>query len=924
MPNDSRSARSGRFVSKAVVEAAIQHADADGSGDPAGSEPPVRLEDLQIKVPRKPRTGVSDAFGKRAKAKIDRLAKDLEAERLRSKQLAEAIEANRLAHATAMNQHEAKLKALEPELALMKRNLRDTKFELIAARAKGRAQAAGAVDRVRAKANAKLQDERVEREKAVARLKDEARQQREDARQTALQLSKALAIKQKEQQQAKENSEQLISAVELKLTESRTREAEQEQLLTQKHQELQGLIKGEAQLKRQQALLKKKLSNKASSSSQAPHREGKQLVQRQPVKTSVPPISEDSDVSEKRRRYDYIRNQSLRLKAHFTDLYLDGPCGETVLETLTYFLDHNLKFAADLFLELELPQAIEQEVVTALQSWWTPEKAAALRHQTGMTWDGYRLLSSSYMKARDVETMKKVDIELPYGNSPPQMPKTWKVWKYESELVEAFGLTESEDGLAAWVDVIKVLELRLNAIDEQSIPARIKIFFGADAFRLYKQNSVKAVMCVVRPMVERRDNDGRRLQGWNIQSVDNCVKLALYEGSDSYLELCTKGSQVQIQLQKLRTSGLLVHSIPRSIHLGLFGDLSFLASVLGSCGLSSNHPCVGCDVHKDHLAKTEEEFIALGLPLPQAMTRLRRNKLSHSFGEEYGITEPYECEGCKLLINEHGQHPPQTKAQISAYYAQHFGQVHGRPPLQQVESEDVIACSMHGRHNIRGNTWYATVGQNLYSAAKVKEVNRILAEDWKMKRHTVKPVDAKKGPLKDAAIVFNGPEGEMVDKRINEVLDVVDANRIVADELWRVQAELFECYRTVEYDPSKWSDLAEKAKKLAIDYRDIFISLTSANDVIVSMHYAIWHWPQNIKDHGSLCHTDAQSLEASNQEAKNFGRKRSSRQTKYTTKTGLRTRGRMAQSMARFVSKQVHLVKDSRSKESKKHIKKLE
>ena len=923
MPNDSRSAKSGRFVSKAVVEAALEHAAADGSGDPAGSEPPVRLEDLQIKVPRKPRTAASDAFGKRAKAKIDRLAKDLEAERVRSKQLAEIIEANRIAHATSLNEQVAKLQALEPQLELLKRKNREANLSLISARAQANTKAAGALDRARSKADAKLQDERAARQKEIARLKDEARAQREASRQSALQVSKALAASDKEKQMANDRAKQVIASIESRLTESRSREAELQHLLDQKDQEIHERAKDEAKLKRQQNLLQKKLGTTKA----APRNEAKKLVPRKLVRSSVPPVEDNNNTSQVRRRYDYIRNQSLRLKAHFANLYLDGPCGETVLETLAYFLDHNHKFASDLFLELELPQAIEQEVVAALQAWWTTEKAAALRHQTGMTWDGYRLLSASYMKSRDLETMKKVDIELPYGNSPPQIPKTWKVIKYEKELVDEFGLTESSDGIAAWIDLIKVLEFRLDAIPEEFFPLttlKIKMFFGADAFRLYKQNSVKAVMCVVRPMIERRDADAKRLQGWNLQSADNCVKLALYEGGDSYLELCTKGSQVQVQLQKLKTEGVTVRGIPRSIHLGLFGDLSFLASVLGSCGLSSNHPCVGCDVHKDHLAKTEEEFKALGLPLPQALTRLRRNKLSHSFGEEYGITKPYECEGCKLLISEHGQHPPETKTEISNYYAQHFGQVHGRPPLQQVESEDVIACSMHGRHNIRGNTWYATVGQNLYSAAKVTEVNRILHEEWRMKRHTVKQVDTKKGPLKDAAIVFNGPEGEVVDRRINEVLEVVDANKIVADELWRVQAELFECYRTVEYDPSKWSDLAEKAKKLAIDYRDIFISLTSANDVIVSMHFAIWHWPQNIKDHGSLCHTDAQSLEASNQEAKNFGRKKSNRQTKYTTKTGLETRGRMAQTMARFVSKQFHLVKDAKPKESKKHIKSSE
>ena len=116
----------------------------------------------------------------------------------------------------------------------------------------------------------------------------------------------------------------------------------------------------------------------------------------------------------------------------------------------------------------------------------------------------------------------------------------------------------------------------------------------------------------------------------------------------------------------------------------------------------------------------------------------------------------------------------------------------------------------------------------------------------------------------------------------------------MADALWDIKGQLFDCYSTVEYDRSKWAALVDRAQALAIQYRDLFVAMTSANDVTITMHYAIWHWPQNIRDHGSLCQTDAQSLEASNQEAKNFGKKKSNRQTKYTTKTGHETRGRMA------------------------------
>ena len=279
----------------------------------------------------------------------------------------------------------------------------------------------------------------------VARLKGQARQEREQARQEAMRHSKALAESARQVQEEKENAANMHETYVQRLQTFQAEDVVQKNLLSEKDKQLQRNAQAERQLKRKQATMQKKLEEVRSNS---------QPASRPPVQTCVPDAGPSSD--NMRRRYDYIRNQYIRLKEHFQQLYLDGSCGETVLEVLTYFLDHNQKFAAELFMELELPQAIEREVVEALQSWWTPEKAAALRQQTGMTWDGYRLLSTSYMQSLDPEIMQKVDIKLPYGSSPPRMPRTYRLIEYEKGLVQQFGLTESSDGIAAWVDLIKL------------------------------------------------------------------------------------------------------------------------------------------------------------------------------------------------------------------------------------------------------------------------------------------------------------------------------------------------------------------------------------------------------------------------------------------------------------------------------------
>ena len=85
-------------------------------------------------------------------------------------------------------------------------------------------------------------------------------------------------------------------------------------------------------------------------------------------KTQLPSSSPDDDeYASKRQKYDYIRNQSINLKAYLETRFSDGALGETSLEVPTFFFDTHNAFAAQVFLELQLPQAIEAEVITGFQ-----------------------------------------------------------------------------------------------------------------------------------------------------------------------------------------------------------------------------------------------------------------------------------------------------------------------------------------------------------------------------------------------------------------------------------------------------------------------------------------------------------------------------------------------------------------------------
>ena len=88
-----------------------------------------------------------------------------------------------------------------------------------------------------------------------------------------------------------------------------------------------------------------------------------------------------------------------------------------------------------------------------------------------------------------------------------------------------------------------MLSLRLDGIPIAMFPPKddpLMIFFGADAFRPYKDNITKAVLCVVKAKIQRTDREGNRLQGWTIISAMNCIKACIYEGGDSYVEMSPK------------------------------------------------------------------------------------------------------------------------------------------------------------------------------------------------------------------------------------------------------------------------------------------------------------------------------------------------------------------------------------------------
>ena len=518
---------------------------------------------------------------------------------------------------------------------------------------------------------------------------------------------------------------------------------------------------------------------------------------------------------------------------------------------------------------------------------------------------------------------------MPYGNAPPQAARAYKVERLEKELCASYGLQQSGDGLTAWCDCNKMLESRLAAIPEDQLPREgevTRVWFGADSFRGFKQNSTKLTLCAAKPTIEKRSKEGKRLEGWVGNSEKNHVRMALYEGSDTYEEFNGKASIVKEQLQQLRNTPLRVRGRNYKIDLGLFGDMAMLNEVQGGSGCNSREPCMLCDVSNDNLHYSPSMFAKAGIELPRPMDYARRCRLAHAFGLEYGITDPYVCEGCSKTINEHGQFAPKMKGEEDKHRHSHFPQRNGRPPPFGIDVPSIVACSMHGQHNILAQTWYATVTQNLTNNDVLEQVNAIVCDKWKMKRHKHKLQNPNQPSSKDTPH-FNGPEGEKVLAYREQVLDIVlpsGPRRALADRLWDAQDKLFETWRRPAADSQEGRDKhADEARQHAEAVTGLFTRLSAGSDGTISHHYAMFHWPEHIRHHGSLGILNAQGLEASNLSSKQDLRNYSNRQMVRANKDGTNTRSRVTQVLARAMLKTLQFAKVQNDVELKRHTKKV-
>eukprot|EP00873_Tetraselmis_striata_P026429 jgi/Tetstr1/446693/TSEL_003632.t1 len=193
------------------------------------------------------------------------------------------------------------------------------------------------------------------------------------------------------------------------------------------------------------------------------------------------------------------------------------------------------------------------------------------------------------------------------------------------------GIEESEDGLSAVVtDIESALRRRLEQIPLAELPDDFVIMLQvlADATRIYKKGEVKITVIVIKAIIERKNAHGKVMDGWSINSPDNCIKVCLYEGGDSYMDFIAKEGGVIQKVCMLQRNGIQLHGKQFSVLLRLGGDGAFLAALLGHAGINILPLCFFTSINM--WCVTDRQVEAVNKPLEKQNLTYRVKKVSRT------------------------------------------------------------------------------------------------------------------------------------------------------------------------------------------------------------------------------------------------------------------------------------------------------
>lgn len=352
--------------------------------------------------------------------------------------------------------------------------------------------------------------------------------------------------------------------------------------------------------------------------------------------------------------------------------------------------------------------------------------------------------------------------------------------------------------------------------------------------------------------MQKYDGEGFVLTGNAVNSIDNCVKICIYEGADKYDQFEERTQDIRDQIDEIVENGITVHGQHFPVKHLMGGDMSHQQSVYGHAGSSCSCFCMFCTQHKMEIGMTPFDYDRKGLPQPERVTILFANKLSHCYGEEWGLTEPYKCPGagCGLMISSHGQHPPVDSVDGRRKFGNdHFGHRFLHPPINQtVEYIDRPGDNLHADIQIHPHVIWHTCHRQLVSAAQAQQVEELL--ELHSLHREVKYQGGKATPTKADLPHYDGPELETYTEKCRQPVmnlmypDFTTDDALKAVILWQRFDEMKEAWSAEpdNHDLNELKAAAQAMRVAAHNFFEAFKDVAGASEVIPYMHQ-VWASP---------------------------------------------------------------------------------
>ena len=583
----------------------------------------------------------------------------------------------------------------------------------------------------------------------------------------------------------------------------------------------------------------------------------------------------------------------------FMDSRFDGGHeGQVATDAVVAYLRASPETTRVVVSELGLHKQIQQQFLDILREHYSVENCAALFMHGNLSHAGYQAISNILAGVYDNINEKFVRLMAPDGQTPiPRLTSLHVLLEYFKQVAEEFGMESVHQGQGGVLNLESVLKSQvehlLDGVEQGEVPEQIAVQLAADSAGWSKKPTHKIMKnftsVIVKPILSK--NTGRVGDGCN--SVHNNRVAALYAGSDShhlmekFLNTASTSSGQPIPSLRQQMEALAAGSLHTNVGIivvlwRLGGDLKFLVDCFGLSGNAATYPCYQCTCHKDSLWMLPSEF-PFG-QVPETRNHMWMLQMAHAFGEEVGITQPYDCPGCGKQVSGDERHQPVSQEEVRQYGLEHFSHKWGVLPLTSVEPRDAVQDPLHGFLRSVVNMFFVCISMNLHSLEAAQQVSDFIEAELQTETTPVFGQRSRETTRKQVQ-TWNGKECWRVMSGIGRVVDLAFQGRSAEAGATPAQRQLEEAYQQVslvfssfvelmaawmlDVAEEHWERVAQLLREKAKRWRDAFVLASGSTvDCTPTMHSIIYHYPEMYARHDPLMKYSMQGVEAKHQPIK--------------------------------------------------------